>query len=265
MKKILSSAMLAMAAVASLPTHAALISFDFTPDAMSGKTTPFLGASNVFVETLDRPDGTCGLTQPGATITGGSYGFRKGSLANVAAAPLGDKTCYAFGPAPRSAGGIGSLPDVSTVPLPSGVRQSDVLASITIDYSGLISTLTGGQYLNYFGLYYGSIDSWNMIEFFDANDRLIDVVYGSDIIALCAPACASGNQSSPDTNRYVNLLLEDGETFKSLRFTTWGVAVEVDNLAVGVGVRAVPEPASLALVGLGLAAVAAARRRKLRA
>ena len=262
MKKVMFSAILATAGLISVSAQAATISFDFTPDALSGKTTPFAGAPNVFVETLDKPDGTCGLSQNGATISGGSYAIRKGPINNVAAPPLGDRTCYAFGPAPASAGGIGSLPDISTVPLPSGVTPGQVLASVTIDYSGLISTLLGGQYLNYFGLYYGSIDSYNMIEFFDANDKLVDVVYGSDIIALCAPACASGSQSAAGTNQYVNLILEDGETFKSLRFTTWGIAVEVDNLAVGVGVHAVPEPASLALVGLGLAAFAATRRRK---
>ncbi len=58
------------------------------------------------------------------------------------------------------------------------------------------------------------------------------------------------------------LLLDNGESFRSLRLSTWGVAVEVDNFAVGVGVRAVPEPATLALVGMGVLGFVATRRRR---
>ena len=264
MKQFFVGAAVAAACVFTLcaPAQAARITFDFTPDATSGKTSPFVNNQNVFVETLDLPDGSCGLTGAGiiqptnVAIVGGTYALRKGPTAG-AAPPLNDSTCYAYGPAP---GGLGALPDVTGIPLPPGVSPNSVLASLTIDYAPVLAVLTGGQYLNYFGLYYGSIDPYNMIEFFDENGVLVDIVYGSDIIAGCSPACAPGSQTAEGTNQYVNLILDDGETFKSLRFTTWGVAVEVDNLAIGVGV--VPEPGSLALLGLGLVGVAAVRQRK---
>jgi hypothetical protein len=245
---------------------AATITFNYTPDATSGKTTPYLHTAGVYVETFDMPDGSCGLTGAGiappgplpGTITGGPFSFAKGPQGSIAAPPFNDTSCYAYAP-----GGLGSLPDVSSVPLPAGVSVSQVLASISVDYSYVIANLTGGQYLNYFGLYYGSVDSYNMFEFFDANGDLVDVVYGSEVIARCAPACSPGSQTSDGTNQYVNLLLDPGETFKTLRITTWGAAIEVDNLAIGVGlVSEVPEPASLALVGLGLLGLAAARRRR---
>ena len=264
----LTHAAIAAACLLCGSAGAATITFNYTPDATSGKTTPYLNTAGVFVETMDMPDGGCGLTGAGiappgmlpGAITGGSFAFAQGPQGSIAAPPLNDLSCYAYGPAQ---GGLGSVPNAAGVPLPTGVSASQVLASITIDYGYVIAHLTAGQYLNYFGLYYGSIDPYNMIEFFGADGGLVDIVYGSEIIARCSPACAPGSQTAQGTNQYVNLLLAPGETFKSLRFTTWGTAVEVDNLAIGVGVVEVPEPASLALVGLGLLGMAAVRRRKL--
>jgi hypothetical protein len=235
------------------------VSFDYTNTNTaagdhSGKTSYLLGADNVaqagsgiFVETFDARNGNrngfaCGLDTPSSlvSITGGTYGFRSGTLANVAAAPAGDTSCYAYGPTQG-----GPLPD-----------------KVTINYSGLLSEL-GASSLNYFGLYYGSIDTFNDLTFYNANGGVIARITGTSLISQFKGT--SGNQTADSSNIYVNLFFDPAERFTSFAFSTSGIAFEMDNLAVGVNVaRNVPEPASLALVGLAIGAIVMVRRRKLR-
>ena len=257
MKKLFLSAMFAIGLAAVLPAQAYQVSFDYTNTNTaagdhSGKTSYLLGADNtpvagsgLFVETFDARnkggnDMGCGLDTPSnlVSITGGTYGFRTGTLKNVAAAPAGDGTCYAYGP---TAGG--ALPD-----------------KVTINYSGLLSQL-GAPSLNYFGLYYGSIDTFNDLTFYNAAGGVIAVVTGTSLIKQFKGT--SGNQTADSSNIYVNLFFEPAEQFTSFAFSTSGIAFEMDNLAVGVNVaRKLPEPASLALVGLAMAAIVVTRRRK---
>ncbi|WP_157900092.1 PEP-CTERM sorting domain-containing protein [Rhodoferax koreense] len=259
MKKILFGSVMAMGLAASVPALAYSVSFDSTNTNVaggdqSGKTSYLLGANNVaaagsglFVETFDARNGGgnaqgCGLDTPSnlVSIAGGTYGLRTGTVASVAAAPAGDKTCYAFGPTPG-----GALPD-----------------KVNINYSGLLATLGPGASLNYFGLYYGSIDTFNDLIFYNASGAVIATVTGSSLINQFKGT--SGNQQADSSNIYVNLFFTPAEQFTSFAFSTSGVAFEMDNLAIGYNIaRNVPEPASLALTGLALAAVVVTRRRKL--
>jgi len=254
MKKMVLSAMLAVAGLVSVSTQAATVSFSYTDTNVaggdqSGKTSPFLDAANVakgsvFVETFDNPavgssvtSQGCGIDTPSGlvSITGGSFGTRSGSIGG-AAAPAGDSTCFAYGP---SIGGV--LPD-----------------KVTLNYSGLIASL-GGTSLNYLGLYYGSIDYYNDLIFYDKDGNVILTITGQSLIDLFNGT--SGDKVSNATNVYVNLFFTLAESFTSFSFTTSGVAFEMDNVAVGANVSVLPEPASLALLGLGLTVLGAGHRR----
>lgn len=254
-KKIVLTAMLSAAALAAVPAHAVDVSFGYAnanvPSGdQSGKTSLLLGAgntptANVFVETFDARNGGgdasgCGLDTPSdlVSISGGSFGVAKGNKPGVYATPAGDTTCFAYGPAEG-----GALPD-----------------TVTLNYSGLLSTLGAGATLDYLGLYYGSIDTYNDLIFYNAAGQVIQTVTGASLIALFDGA--SGDQQADSSNIYVNLAFSPGEEFTSFAFRTTSPAFEMDNLAVGFNATSVPEPASLGLLGLGLAALGLSRRRK---
>mgnify|MGYP000889832466 CR=1 FL=1 len=173
----------------------------------------------------------------GVTIaTSGSnpLGVQKGSTGGVAAAPAGDTTCYGFTPGPG-----GSTP-----------------SSITIDYTGLLSAFPPGVEINYLGFYFGSIDTYNQLDFYNANG-LIRTITGQEL--LTANGGSTGNQQQPGSNVYVNLFFS-GESFTSFKFTSFGVAAEFDNIVIGLTNRPIPAPAGLALLGLGLAGLTWRRR-----
>jgi hypothetical protein len=104
------------------------------------------------------------------------------------------------------------------------------------------------------GFYWGSIDTYNRVDVLGAGGATLFTLSGSTLINQ-----NFGNQSLPSTNRRVTFFAEGDEVITGLKFTSTGVAFEIDDIAVA-GV--VPEPATWAMLIAGFGLVGAAMRRQ---
>jgi len=147
----------------------------------------------------------------------------------------------------------------------AGAVSSFNLTSSVDDPSGAIDPITVSGLNSAFGFYWGSVDSFNTVEFF-SDGRQINTFTGSDLATLL------GTSNSPHygTDQYVNFFVGESDIglaaesdfgwnfgFDSVKLSSeGGVAFEVAAASAEV-----PEPAAIGLMGLGLLSLGLARRR----
>jgi len=183
--------------------------------SLSAAGDMFTSVSGATTVTFD--GGTCA----GYAACGGDMILTSGNASGLYAAPAGDSTGYV------------------SVPNPSA--------------TSLTATFNLGATADYFGLYWGSIDSYNSIAFY-LNNILVASFSGTDIVG----SSANGNQISYTSNRFINFDF-GSDLFDSVSLTSYGFAFESDNHAFRKS-ASVTEPWTLALFGFGLAGLLLARR-----
>jgi hypothetical protein len=107
-------------------------------------------------------------------------------------------------------------------PLPGHVDESHYLSI----GGGGSETITFAHDQNAFGLYWGSVDSYNTISFYDGSE-LVASYGGADV----TPLLASGGQSSFSSNGYVEF--KDLAPFDKVVLASSSSAFEVDNISAG--------------------------------
>ncbi len=170
------------------------------------------------VTTVDFNSGTCA----GYASCAGDFIIVSGSASGLYATPFTDTTKYL------------------SVPKPQQTSQTAVL--------GL------GTTADYFGLFWGSIDTYNIISFYLGNTQVASYT-GSQLPNLLA----DGNQTAWTSNRYINFDFGTA-TFDTVKIISHGFAFESDNHSFRKA--AVPESMTFVLMGLGLFGLVASRRFK---
>jgi len=167
-----------------------------------------------------------GALPAGYTLSG-SYSYATGTTPNLQAAPAGDATQYLVVPQDGSVSGFADL---------LGTTGYDTVS-----------------------FYWGSIDTYNSVQFLDAAGNVFGDVYAGSYPGIADPT-ADGGQAGPGTNRRITFTQGAGDPLiYGLRFTNNGQrAFELDNVAFG----AVPEPATWAMLIAGFGLVGGAMRRR---
>jgi hypothetical protein len=118
-------------------------------------------------------------------------------------------------------------------------------------------TMTFAKALDYFGLYWGSVDTFNSISFF-SGDKLLKTFGGGEVSST-----ARGSWTGATDNIYTNFFADKGESFDKIVLASSGIAFESDNFAYKEA-SAVPEPLTMGGAAIGIA-LGARMRKKMKA
>ncbi|MDZ7961056.1 MAG: PEP-CTERM sorting domain-containing protein [Aulosira sp. DedQUE10] len=191
-----------------------------TPVTGEGQYTNIQGATTINFNNGIAP--TSGLVSFSSADGSISNNIVQGSVSNVYATPYNDTSKY-----------LSVSPD----------------DNVTINFA---------QALDYFGFYWGSIDTYNSVDVY-SKGALVKTFTGADVPG----APADGAQSGDANNVYVNLLANStiGETFDKIVLKTTSPAFETDNYSYRVA--SVPEPSSiLGLLAFGAMSAGSLVKRK---
>jgi len=172
--------------------------------------------------------------------------------------PIGSLSAYQFGAGTLSGSGVDE--DTSVVDRyarPAG----DPTRFLSVSYpssTGAVD-LVFAKPQSYFGLYWGSMDSYNQITFLQ-NHNQIATYSGTDIASLTG-LIANGDQQSASSNRYIEFDLR-AVFYDEVILSTTDYGFEVDNIAFGDPSSPISEPGTLLVLGSSLYGLALVRRRR---
>ena len=161
---------------------------------------------------------------------------------------LGAVPFYAFAGGHLTGNGGIEQTTTGTYAEPAGDVSRYLTVSLNAPSGSTMLSLTSAQ--NFFGLYWGSMDSYNSITF--AKNGSTVAHYSGDDIATLTGLADNGSQSSATANRYIDF--DFGSlSYDAVTLATTSYAFEVDNLAFGQTSHGVPEPGTLGLFAAALA------------
>ncbi len=203
------------------------ITFGGQADGFGGLTSSVAG---VTVETFNAgtfPGAGSGVAGWTWAINSGSAAVVTGSVTNQHSAPFGS-------------------------PPGNGLPDSTPYVAVGPSGSGSVTVTNFGTH-NYFGIWWGSADQYNKLSF--SNGATFTPGLSGFLTGI-----PYGSPTDPLANQYVNFVFDT--PFSSFTMESTAPAFEADNIAIGD--LAVPEPATLILLGSGLLGIGVYARRKFR-